>query len=265
MKQMAGLGAMACALALWLAPLAAMAQAPGPCYARGTFYCTPSLAGTTPPDSCFGYGPLLELFDDGGHDDGAAGDGVYGAWVACNQGPGMLEFKIANADWSFDGPTSPLNPLINGRLFTAFPGEIVHFRLDLSATAPGWEPAFAFANDHAYPVGSTLELMGSGPELGDWTEGLIAEHVGTVWQKTVRIAGPGLYQYKFRVLGTWDVTNFGYHYNNNYGANGTFLVGEPDTEMLIQFDELTGRIRAIPSSDVAASGTGWGRLKVMYR
>lgn len=265
MMRMARHVAMACVAALLLLPLVATAQAPGPYYARGTFYCSTSLAGTTPPDSCFGYGPLLELFDDGGHDDGAPGDGVYGAWVACNQGPGMLQFKIANADWSFDGPTTMMNPLVNGRLFTVYTGEIVHFRLDLSAPAAGWEPAFAFANDHAYPEGSTLELMGSGPELGNWTNGLVAEHVGTIWQRTVEIAEPGRYEFKFRVLGTWGVANFGYHYNNNFGANGAFIVDEPNTEMLIQFDELTGRIRAIPSGDVAVSDTGWGRLKVQYR
>jgi hypothetical protein len=248
-----------------LLPLIAAAQAPGPYYARGSFYCSSSLSGTTPPDTCYGYGPALELFDDGSHDDGAAGDGVYGGWVVCNQGSGRFAFKIANADWSLSGPTAPSAPLVNGRLFTAQANETVHFRLDLSEPLPGWEPPIAFANDHAYPAGAMLELIGSGPELGNWTQGLEAELVGSIWQKKVTIATPGYYEYKFRVLGSWNYANFGYHYNNNLGANGAFLVTEPNTEMMIQFDEISGRIRAIANSDLPVQYSNWGGLKALYR
>lgn len=251
--------------ALLLAPLAALAQAPGPYYARGNFYCSSSLAGVWPPDTCYGYAPELELFDDGSHMDGAAGDNVYGGWVVCNQPPGMLQFKLANADWTFNGPSAPSAPLVNGRLFTTMMGEIVHFRLDLSTPPYGWVPLFAVANDHAYPAGATLELMGSGPELGNWTNGLIADHVGTIWQKQVTIATPGTYGYKFRVYGSWLYANFGYHYNNNMGDNGSFTTDAPNTNMIIQFDELTGRIRAIDDLNVPTRPKSWGRLKTIYR
>jgi len=107
--------------------------------------------------------------------------------------------------------------------------------------------------------------MGSAPELGSWTSGLAADHVGSIWQKIVTIAEPGVYEYKFRVLGSWDYANFGYHYNNNFGANGSFATFDPDVEMLIQFDELTGRIRAIPYQLVPARTTSWGRLKTAHR
>jgi hypothetical protein len=249
-----------------LGPHPAGAQAPGPYYARGTYFCSTSLSGTgSPTDSCFGYGPEVQLFDDGAHNDGAAGDGVFGADVATNQGPGFLEFKIANADWTFAEPTAGSAPLVNGRIWTQSPGEIVHFRLDFSTPTYGWVPAVAVANDHGYPAGTTLELMGSAPELGSWGVGLPADKFGSIWQKIVTIATPGTYEYKFRVLGSWLWSNFGPNYNNNFGSNGVFTTTDPNTEMIIQFDELTGRVRAIDNHSVAARTTSWGRLKTMYR
>ncbi len=253
-------------LALLLLPALSLAQiAPGPYYARGTFYCSSKLGGITLPDTCWGYGDELQLFDDGAHGDDAAGDGVYGCWVTCNGDGWMEEFKIANSDWTFDGPTVPEAPLVNGRLFVSGPGDVVHFRLDTSTPGYGWVPAISFANDHAYPEGMTLELMGSGPELGEWTTGLVAEHVGSIWTRIVTIATPGTYEYKFRVQGSWYYANFGLHYNNNYGYNGSFTTSAPNTEMCIQFDERTGRIRAIDNDNVAARTSSWGALKALYR
>jgi hypothetical protein len=254
-------------ITLALVPALACAQiAPGPYFARGTFYCSSTLSGfPSPPDSCWGYGDELQLFDDGMHGDEAAGDGVYGCWVTCNRSAGMQEFKIANADWSFDGPTVPLYPLINGRVFISGPGDVVHFRLDTSDPGYGWLPLVAVANDHGYPPDATLELMGSAPELGNWGTGLPADHVGSIWTRSVTISTPGTYEYKFRVLGTWGVANFGLYYNNNYGANGWFTTTVPNTEMDIQFDERSGRIRAIDSHNVPVRTSSWGRLKVAYR
>lgn len=247
------------------AAVPARAQAPGPWYVRGTVFCSSAHAGIPFPDTCFGYGPDVELFDDGQHGDGAAGDGVWGVDVVCNQPAGMQFFKIANADWSFAEPSAPSAPLVNGRVWVDGPGDIVHFRLDLNPPAYGWEPPVAVANDHSYPAGTTLELMGSAAELGNWNVGLPAEHIGTIWQRIVTIAAPGTYEYKFRVLGTWDGSNFGYDYNNNFGRNGTFIVSDPDTEMIIQFDESSGRIRAIPNQNTPVVRRSWGALKTHYR
>jgi len=255
---------LALALGLLAIPSWVFAQAPGPYYARGTFYCSSDLMGIPLPDTCFGYGPVLELFDDGAHGDDAAGDQVYGAYVACNQQPGLLEFKIANADWTFAEPSSPPNPFINGRLFTSFVGEVVHFRLGVGDAGGGWVPDVAVANDHGYPEGATLELIGSSPELGSWNSGIPVEHVGSIWQATVTLANVGSHEFKFRVQGTWDFANFGYHYNNNFGANGLFFTTVPDQTMLIQFDEHTGRIRAIEATTEVRS-TPWGRIKALYR
>jgi hypothetical protein len=254
-------------ITLVLVPALACAQiAPGPYYARGTFYCSSMLSGfPSLPDSCWGYGDELQLFDDGAHGDDAAGDGVYGGWVTSNQPAGLQEFKIANADWSFDGPTVPSDPLVNGRVFISGPGDVVHFRLDTSVPGYGWLPLVAVANDHGYPAGATLELMGSAPELGNWVTGLTADHVGSIWTRSVSISTPGTYEYKFRVLGTWAFANFGLCYNNNLGANGSFTTTEPNTVMDIQFDERSGRIRAIDSSNVPVRTASWGTLKAAYR
>lgn len=237
----------------------------GPFYARGNFLCLSEFEGTVFPDTCFGYGSPNKMADDGQHGDGAAGDGVYGVWIACNQGPGMLQFKIANADWTFSEPTVPGDPLVNCRIFTATPGETVHFRLDLNPADDGWLPPIAIASDHGYPAGSTLELIGSGSELGNWTSGVAADHFGTIWEARVMIATPGTYEYKFRVQGTWAFANFGYHYNNLMGDNGVMVTTRPDQAMVVQFDELTGRIRAVDAADVPVEVMNWGTVRALYR
>ena len=177
----------------------------------------------------------------------------------------MLQFKIANADWTFNEPNTPAAPIVNGRLFTAAPDEWVHFRLDLSTPGYGWQPAVAVANDHAYPAGAILELMGSAPELGSWGTGVPVDHIGSLWSRLVTIATPGTYEFKFRVEGTWAIANFGLNYNNNFGANGTFTTTSPNEDTIIQFDEVTGRIRAIPDANVPVRTSTWGRLKAAYR
>ena len=250
---------------LLLVAVGANAQAPGPYYARGTVYCSTELLGTTPPDSCYGYGDAVQLFDDGAHGDGTAGDGVYGVDVVCNSAPGLQQFKIANADWTFAEPTVLSQPFVNGRAWVGGPGDVVHFRLDFSPPGGGWLPDIAVANDHGYPAGATLELMGSAPELGVWNSGLDADHIGTLWQRIVTIATPGSYEFKFRVQGSWNLSNFGLDYNNDFGRNGSFTTTAPDTEMLIQFDELTGRIRAIDNGSTATVRRSWGQLKVRPR
>ena len=252
-------------LALLAAPLLARAQAPGPYYARGTFFCASSLAGVTPPDSCYGYGPGLMLYDDGLHGDGAAGDGVYGCWVTCNQPAGLNQFKVANADWTFNVPNVPAWPTWNGVVFTSGPGDVVHFRLDMSTPTSGWVPAISVSNDHGYPAGAQLELMGSAPELGGWTTGQGLDHVGSLWSMAVTIAAPGTYEFKFRVQGTWGLANFGIDYNHQQGRNGSFTTTAPNTAMVIQLDELTGRVRAVPGSITPARKTSWGQLKSVYR
>jgi hypothetical protein len=239
------------------------AIAPGPYYARGDFYVAPGSPGSA-ADGTWGYTPAQQLFDDGLHGDGAAGDGVYGVDVPCVS-PGYHEFKIANADWTFNQPFVAEAALVNGRLFPDVAGQVVHFSLDVNAAGGGWLPDVAVANDHGYPSWATLEVIGSAPELGMWGSGLPADHVGGVWTKTVVIESPGAYEYKFRVQGTWGWANFGLHYNNNFGYNGTFDVTEPNQPVTIQFDERSGRIRAFVDPSTPTRSRTWGAIKAGYR
>ena len=257
--------ALIAAFVLLTASAPAHAQATGPYYARGTFFCSESLSAVTASDSCWGYGTQVMLYDDGLHGDGAAGDSVYGGWVTCNQSAGVFQFKIANADWTFNLPSAPGYPLENGWLWASGIGDVIHFRLDMSTPAFGWLPAVSVATDHGYPSGATLELIGSAPELGNWTSGVPVDHVGSLWSKGVTIAAAGSYEFKFRVQGTWNYANFGLDYNDLQGRNGAFMTSSANTEMVIQFDELTGRIRAIPNHNVATRTTSWGRVKAAYR
>ena len=265
MHRRSPLAASAVVVVLGLAASTAFAQAPGPYYARGTVRCSSAHQGIALPDSCYGYGEDVQLFDDGLHGDGPANDGLWGGDVMSNQPPGLQYFKIANADWSFAQPTAPGGELINSRVWTSYAGEWVHFQLTFRAPDYGWVPAVGVSNDHAFPAGMSLELMGSAPELGSWTSGLPADHVDRTWQRIVTIATPGTYEYKFRVSGTWNIANFGLDYNNNYGRNGTFTTTVPNTEMIIQFNEVDGRIRAIANDNVPARRRSWGELKVRYR
>lgn len=241
------------------------AIAPGPYYARGTFFCASGLPGTSPPDTCWCYSPAQQLFDDGAHGDGAAGDGVYGANIAITSFRGIFEFKIGNADWTFSQPSAPCCAFYNGYLWPNFPGEIIHFTLDTATPAGGWVPEVGVANDHSYPSGFQLEVIGSAPEIGNWNWGLPADHAGPLWSRTAVIATPGTYEYKFRCLGTWNYANFGLNYNNIAGVNASFTTTVPNEPILFQFDESRGRLRAVHYDVTPARRNSWGSLKAAYR
>lgn len=250
-------GAPALAMLALLAGLAAsFAQAAGPYYARGDYYA--GSAGLWSNDSG------NQLFDDGLHGDGGAGDGVYGAWVVSDQPPGSHGFKIANADWSELWPHNPDASLDNGRLLTTTDGETIHFRLDLNAL-PGWQPVWgAAACDHGMPAGATMEVMGSAPELGAWATPVPAVDDAGIWTAVVHLATPGDHEFKFRVAGTWDWP-FGAMYNLGSGVNFTFTTTVPGTAVRLRFNPLDGRGTAAEFDETPVRSTTWGRLKSLRR
>lgn len=251
---------------LVLVCLAADAAHAGPYYVRGNFYCHPGANGVGGPDNCWGWDAGNEMFDDGLHGDGAAGDGIYGAYVTCDQPAGRLEWKVATTDWSEAYPTSPFDVFANAVLFASGPGDVIHFTLDARLLPGDWQPFFlAVSTDHAVPPGTVLELMGSAPELGAWVTPVPLDHVGARWQRLLTIAAPGNYEFKFRAAGTWDVANFGPDYNNTQGRNGVCVTTLPNTDVLIQFDEDLGRVRAIELGPTPARVSPWGALKALYR
>jgi hypothetical protein len=249
------------ALALWSA--AALA---GPYYVRGNFYCHDGVNNPAPDNTCWGWDAGNELFDDGLHGDGIAGDGIHGAYVTCDQPAGRLQWKIATNDWAEAYPTSPFDALANAVLFTDGPGDVIHFVLDTRPLPDGWQPFwYGVATDHYLPPGAELEVIGSAPELGGWLSGIPAAHVGQRWQRVVTIDTPGTYQFKFRVVGTWDVASFGPHYSNTAGEDATFTTTLPNTDVLFQLDNATGRVRGIELGPTPTLRTSWGRLKTRYR
>lgn len=251
---------------LALALVATAGAQADPYYVRGNFYCHEGASGVGGPDNCWGWDAGNEMFDDGLHGDGAAGDGVYGAYVTCDQAAGRLEWKIGTTDWSEAYPTSPYDLFANAVLFTSGPGDVIHFTLDTRYIPGDWQPPFyAVACDHAMPPGTTLELMGSAPEMGAWTTPVSLDHVGNRWQRLMTIAAPGTYEFKIRAAGTWDVVAFGYDYNNTQGRNGFCVTTLPFTDVLFQLDEVLGRVRAIELGPTPTRVSPWGALKVLYR
>ncbi|MBK9304448.1 MAG: hypothetical protein IPM94_11305 [bacterium] len=231
----------------------------GPFYARGTFY-----AGTGGIWSCDAGN---ELFDDGQHGDGAADDGVHGAFVTADQAPGSHGWKIATADWSESYPFNGMHPLANAVLYLEYPGDVIHFRLDTNTLGGGWQPATnAVACDHiSLTPGFEFELIGGAPELGDWLTGVPVETGEAGWFTDVTIGAPGVYEYKFRVVGTWDYCNLGVHYNMFIGDNFIFETTAPQAKLRFEFNLIDGRSRAVPVTDVHEEAANWGQLKVLYR
>lgn len=243
---------------LLLLALAAIPSLAGPYYARGTFY-----AGT---GDIWGCDAGNELFDDGEHGDGAAGDGVYGAYVTADQDVGPHGWKIGTADWSEGYPHHPIYPTANAVLYLMEPDDVIRFRLDTNAVGGGWQPeSGAVSCSHFTVPGSEFELTGSAPELGEWLEGIPVTMDETPWHVSVTIAAPGAYEYKLRVIGTWDICNLGLHYNMFIGDNFAFETTEPQTEVRFEFDPLGGRARAVVGGQVAVAEASWGRLKGLYR
>jgi hypothetical protein len=229
----------------------------GPYHARGSFHAGGGMIWDVTPGN--------ELFDDGLHGDGAAGDSVHAAFVISDQLPGFHEFKVANLDWTENYPNHPSFPTSNAILYTSSSGEVVHFLLDRRARA-GWQPLTnAVSCSHFAPPGTEFELIGSPPELGNWNSGVPVTLDAGVWSATRTIASPGSHEFKFRAVGTWDVCNLGVHYNMFIGENFLFTTSDPDVQVRFEFDTADGRGRALILDSVPARASSWGRLKTLYR
>src|SRR5262245_54113465 len=88
-------------------------------YAFGD-YCT----------SCGGSSAANQFYDDGLHDDGAAGDGVFGAIVTVDKPAGGYRwwadsanhFSMTPSCWCTTGGWNP-----GARVYTTGPGDVIHF------------------------------------------------------------------------------------------------------------------------------------------
>ncbi len=251
---------------LLLLALSISAAHAGPWYVRGNYYCADSTNDPEAGGTCWGWDGANEMFDDGLHGDDAPNDGIFGAYVPCTEPAGKLGFKVALNDWSESHPNSPIDVFANAVVYAGGPGDVIHFRFDTGYIGDGWQPYFdAVSTDHGMPPGAQLEVIGSAPETGSWNNGIPLNHIGQRWQQVIPIHTPGVYEFKIRVAGTWSEVAFGYDYNNTQGSNAVYQTLLPDTDVLFQFDEITGRVRGIELGQTPSARTSWGQLKTRYR
>jgi hypothetical protein len=231
--------------------LAATALA-GPWFAKGDFYCAPG---------CWNSDGGNEMFDDGLNGDGGPGDGIHGRTVVPDQNGGRHEYKVAMCDWS-----QSYHPFCNLWVWTAGPGDPVLFTYDTNVYADGWVPTTNIAwTDHYAPAGTMFEVIGSAPETGSWGSGQAANLSGGVWSRFLTVAAPGNYDYKFRAVGDWNVMNIGGEGGAPCGFNASYTTVVPNTDVLFEFNSMTGRVRAVVLGPTPTGKTSWGQLKTIYR
>lgn len=234
-------------LALLLASsfaVSAFAAGPGPFWVKGDYYA--GTVGTWNADA----GNAMTL-----------SGGVWSATVTADQAYGRHEFKVANADWS-----ESYYPYCNLWVHCGT-GDAVTFTLDTNVYADGWLPAQDIVwSTHAFPAGTTFEVIGGAPETGSWGSGAAASLVGGIWTSVLTIATPGSYEAKFRATGTWDVCNIGSEgAGAPCGGNLAYTTAVPNTDVRFQFNPATGRARAEVLGVTPASTTSFGQLKLRYR
>jgi hypothetical protein len=232
---------------------AAFAAGPGPWWVKGSYYCAPG---------CWNGDAGNLMYDDGTNGDMTGGDGIFTAVVTSDQAAGRHEFKVANEDWS-----ESYYPHCNLWVHTSGPGDVVTFWFDTNVYADGWYPTQDFVwSDHAYPPGTTFEVMGSAPETGEWTTGVAATLDGFYWTLCLYIATPGTYEAKFRATGDWEICNIG-----NEGAaapcggNLQYTTTYADEPVTLLFDTRTGRATVEQPGPTPAQLGSWGKLKSLYR
>lgn len=220
-----------------------------PWYARGSFYGTgwPADAGN-------------EMYDDGTGGDAVAGDGIFSRLITEENGLGRQEWKTANFDWTRNFP--PYNQFLHIEVA----GAQVLFTYDSNSYADGWLPDSNIVwNDHFAPTGSTFEVIGSAPELGEWITGVGATDVDGIYTVDVTIVTPGSYLYKWRANGNWD--DFVLGSNGASGGIGDDLDFETTSEneqVKFEFDPAVGRVRVITGA-VAVESSTWGRIKALNK
>lgn len=202
-----------------------------------------------------------EMFDDGLHGDGAAADGVFGVFVPSNQAAGRHEFKFAYGDWS-----TSYHPNCNLWVYIENANDVIHFTFDTNLYADGWVPTTnVYWSDKMFPAGSQFEVIGSAPETGSWGSGVAGVETGGVFEVTINIATAGVYEYKWRGVGSWDVQNFGGEGAVPCGFNGSYETTFENQDVLFQLDTNTGRIRALPLEPTSTTESNWGSVKELFR
>lgn len=239
-------------------------------YAYGTFCST-----------CQSPTAANQFYDDGLHDDGAAGDGVFGAIVTIDMPAGRY-FWCAAADLfgalSCAWPSCWCTPFgSSAYLWTSGPGDEIHFRLGLAAD-PSWGGQWLSAGAHGVPPGTNL-AVDFGP--ANWCTSPVsgtghpALFNGTYWERVVTIPTPGTYSMRFQTLE--DVAGIGgpVWYSEPYNAMCCafgdcpeyvqFTTSQANSDVLFQFDVKNGRMRGLELGPTPTQKRTWGALKAIYR
>lgn len=219
-----------------------------------------------PADAC-------RLYDDGLHGDGAAGDQLYGAAITVDRPAGVYHWYTGTpcgTTFTCFNDMIPTcwcsTPPDYASFWTSGPGEIVQFLLDLRPRTEGWQGC-GLANDHGMPAGTEFDVLVDPPYADPPYGQFAASRTGTLWSCLIRFPVPGTHSYVF-IARDRSVT-FGLTYNAGCSACfpgearlPTFRTTAPDTDVLMQFDESTGLVRALVGGVTPALGTSWGALKL---
>lgn len=221
-----------------------------------------------PADAC-------RFYDDGLHGDGAAGDQVYGATITADRPAHNYRWFIRTTNDSgsdtygaipFCWCTTP--PVYMG-VWTSGPGDIIQFRYDPRPPVAGWQGC-GLVNDHGMPPDTQLDVTVDPNEEYGGAYGVFASNrTGTIWSSVIRITYTGTHRYVF--TGRNYPVRFSLTYNGGCACQPgeetlpTFRTTLPDTDVLVQFDESTGLVRAIVGGVTPVLGTSWGELKARYR
>jgi PEP-CTERM motif len=222
------------ALILLVVALPAMAQPPY--YARGTF----GDPANDPVNHTDPWADLTHQMIDqgGGHYTATVGDvNTYFPGV-------VLKYKLANADYSTQSPTST-----DGAVVTDNNGE-VNFNLWTNNGNPwtdGWSPSNGPRAGYQDPGQFGWEINGS---FNSWSPTADPNYALTnqgngLYTGTFTMQ-PGIYQYKFREQGSYDVS-VGTDFGNNAG-NNLFRVWDPNEQWTFKLDLPNGRFQATSST-----------------
>jgi hypothetical protein len=218
-----------------------------------------------------------QFFDDGAHDDGAAGDGIYGAIVTIDQPAGRYKWYVdvgppntgfgsgmPHCVCDFSGPAHYM------KLWTTGLGDVVHLRFGGSPTGLGWGGQALSAGPHGLPPGAQLQIMLTSDPYWLPPGPTVPAHLnGAYWEGVMTLGAPAQYSFVFQTPDQAAV------FTDTYNAGCGCSPGEQPTvkvtttqansDVLFQFDTVSGRMRGVELGPTPTRATTWGTIKTLYR
>jgi hypothetical protein len=221
------------------------------------------------------------LFDDGLHQDSAAGDGLFGADIVIDRPAGSYQWIVGSTpDFGFPGtiwPDCPCSTPISvyARLWTTGPGDVVHFTFDRRSSPFGsWIPSRnSVATDHALPsppaftVGIDFEYD---PRISPPQITAPATRSGSIWEAIVLIPIARSHPYAFYSTGvifmlTYNGACTTQGCSPGEQPTGRFTTTQANSYVRLQFDEALGRMRSEVLGPTPVPNRSWGTIKTLYR